>query len=195
MELIDRARLKERLNTLDQALDAPLDLIIVGGAAVVALVEHAEATRDIDLIRTEGYRELSRSPEGRVILDLAEELGLSDRSDSFEVHLPESWKERCRHSPELSGKHISVFVPCPEDLAVMKVFRFNTKDQTDIEKLASLQSFDLQLFRTSFLETLPFAIGDLRHHAQSFMLVWNALVSDDILTIEQVLESAGISSK
>jgi len=194
MELIDRDGLAERLNRLDEALTDPLDLILVGGAAVVALVKGAEATRDIDLIRTTGFDKLSRSPEGRAVIALSESLGVSARSDGFEVYLPERWRERSREMSALAGERIRVFVPRPEDLAVMKVFRFHAKDQADIELLTSLPDFDIDLFRTGFLDALHASIGHPRFPAQSFMMVWNVLQPDRAMTVEGVLESAGLTS-
>ena len=194
MELIDRDGLAERLNRLDDALIDPLDLILVGGAAVVALVDEAEATRDIDLIRTTGFDELSRSPEGRAIITLSEKFGFSARSDAFEVYLPERWRERSREIPALAGERLRVFVPRPEDLAVMKVFRFYAKDQADIELLTSLSDFDIDLFRQGFLDALHAAIGHPRLPAQSFTMVWNVLQPDRAMTVDVVLEAAGITS-
>jgi hypothetical protein len=195
MRLIDRLELRNRLHRLNAALNHSLDMIIVGGAAVVGLVDDAEATSDIDLIRTIDLDDLGNSLEGQEVLDLARDLGISTASDAFEIHLPESWLERRQELVELGGNHLRVFVPCPEDLAAMKLFRFHAKDAADIEKLSSLPDFDPFLFRSSFLASLAAAIGHSRLHAQSFVMVWNVLMPEQAMDIDQVLAAAGIDCR
>ena len=94
MELIDRDALRGRFEELDKVLDAPLSLILVGGGAVVALVEDAESTKDIDYIRTKELDELLRTQAGQKLREIAEELGFSDHSHAFEAYLPEDYLER-----------------------------------------------------------------------------------------------------
>ena len=195
MELIDRDALRGRFEELDKVLDAPLSLILVGGGAVVALVEDAESTKDIDYIRTKELDELLRTQGGQKLREIAEELGFSDHSHAFEAYLPEDYLERSRIVPELSGERLRVFVLSPEDLALMKLFRFASKDQSDIEKLTSLAGFDLERLRTSFLQMLPIVVGDRRWCAGSFTTVWNKLNPELPHTIEEVLEAAGIEQE
>ena len=102
--------------------------------------------------------------------------------------------ERVVYAKSFSGKFLKVFTPCPEDLAIMKLFRFVAKDVEDIQRLFALSSFDANLFRNRFYSVLPIAIGDPRWHAQSFVILWNKQVPDRPLSVEQVLDACGIKS-
>lgn len=86
-----------------------------------------------------------------------------------------------------------VFVPCPEDLAVMKVYRFLSKDQDDLYRLARLPTYGRDLFQRSFLSVLKVSIGDKRRNAQSFAQAWNALFDPEPrLDTDEVLRRAGL---
>jgi hypothetical protein len=50
----------------------------------------------------------------------------------------------------------------------------------------------LAAFRNAFAATLPFAIGDLEWHAQSFVMLWNRLYPDSPVEVGQILREAGL---
>lgn len=76
----------------------------------------------------------------------------------------------------------------------MKVFRFLSKDQDDLYRLAHLPGFDGDLFQESFLAVLRFSIGDKRRDALSFAEAWNALFHPEPrLDTDEVLRRAGLA--
>jgi len=76
----------------------------------------------------------------------------------------------------------------------MKVFRFLSKDEEDLVRLASLASFDRNLFLESFLSVLRFSIGNKRRDALSFAQTWNTLFpSEAPLDTDEVLRRAGLA--
>jgi len=192
-DLIDRKLLEHLLRKLEAAGEAEFEVILVGGSAVLVLVSDALATRDIDVLWTDGLRLLSQSLGEEGWSTLKAELRLSTRSDPFEIHLPPDWRDRARLSPEFSVGKLSVFTPAPEDLAVMKLFRFRAKDAEDIRNLAS-GPFDRGAFRRAFVSTLPFGIGDPRWHAQSFVMLWNGLYPESPIELDEIVREAHISA-
>jgi hypothetical protein len=153
---------------------------------VVALVPDSEATRDIDLLWTDSLRSLVERL-GRPEWDrLATGIALSLRADIFEMNLPEDWQSRARRISDLCFGNLAVFTPAPEDLAVMKMFRFNAKDAQDIQRLAAVD-FDRERFKGSFLAVLPYAIGSRGWHAQSFEMLWNRLWPEVALSAGELL--------
>jgi hypothetical protein len=191
--LLQLKEIKEFIIALDLAVPTPgTEITLVGGAAVALLCEDMErATDDIDTLNCE-------------TLEIAIKVGTSHsppvninaRAGMFDNYLPEDWQSRRRLVfPFQPGTHkLRVFVPCPEDLAVMKVFRFLTKDQDDLYRLAQLPEFDRALFLRSFLSVLRFSIGDKRQDALSFALAWNALFdSESVLDIDELLRLAGLT--
>jgi hypothetical protein len=189
--LITRDGLKLLLAQLDALVDQPVELLLVGGAAVLVHSPAGVATRDLDAIPTASHAvlvaALARHPTAATTVDL------STASAGFEACLPDDWLDRVQRSEEFSTLRIAVLVPSPEDLAVMKLFRYVAKDAEDIARLAALQAFDPTAFRQRFLHTLATAIGEPRRHAQSFCLLWNELYTHDPVEIDALLQEAGLS--
>ena len=189
-QLITRDGLKVLLAQLNALVDEPVELLLVGGAAVLVHSTEGVATKDLDAFPTESLRILQAALEAHS--QAAPAVDLNTTSTGFESYLPEGWEGRVQLSDEFSTQRISVFTPSPEDLAVMKLFRYVAKDAEDIARLAAISAFDPAAFRSRFLSTLPVAIGQPRVHAQSFSLMWNALYPSEPATIDSVLEAAGI---
>lgn len=189
-------RLKEIrafLRALDRSIPAAeMEISLIGGAAVALLCADEEReTDDIDTLTTEALGEAARVGALQV-----PPVNVNDRGRMFDNYLPEDWESRRRQVFPLSpGRHrLRVFVPCPEDLAVMKVFRFLSKDEDDLVRLAALASFDRTLFLKSFLSVLKSSVGDKRRDAQSFALTWNALFrSEPPIDTDEVLRRAGLT--
>lgn len=109
--------------------------MIVGAAVTLLCADDERQTDDIDTLAGSA-------------LEIAMQVGarqnppvnVSARGDMFDNYLPEDWESRRRQVFPFSpgSHHLRVFVPCPEDLAVMKVFRFLSKDQDDLYRLAQL---------------------------------------------------------
>lgn len=178
----------DRLNGLAEGLD--VDLALVGGCAVLALAGGGEATRDVDALRTDSLLALERKLGESAWTALCQELELNTRSDMFLAHLPQDWEQRAILHPRLSKGSIRLFTPSAEDLAVMKLFRLNSKDAADIKTLAGLPGFDPSLLRRLFVSVLPFALGDQVWHAQSFEMAWNGLYPAQPISRDQILAEA-----
>jgi hypothetical protein len=189
MSLLGRDDLQAILAGAAARLVEPVDIIVVGGGAMLVLAPEARSTRDIDLLPTAGAEAFRRAVTG------AHGIEVGTAAAAFEVLLPDGWESRLALAVELSGPSLRAFTPAPEDLAVMKLFRFLAKDAEDIRKLAALPGFDRDAFRERFLSTLPTAIGEPRWHAQSFALIWNALYPDDPVEEGAILASAGIGAR
>ncbi len=188
--LLTREDIRRLVLGVGPLLPRPVHILVVGGAAVLALCPEGSATRDIDAMRTEdidvfldAVRKWS-SGEGSRRIDV------NTRSDAFEVYFPEDWRERVSVVDDLSTPMVQVLVPSPEDLAIAKVFRFGAKDADDIALLAALPGFDRQRFREGFLNVLPVAIGNKRWHAQSFAMAWNRLWPDSPVDAEDLVRAA-----
>ncbi len=186
--LISRDDLKYLLARLDRVISEQVDLLLVGGSAVLVLCPRAVATKDLDAFPTDSLHHLSRALKNIRTQD--ETIDLNTASAAFETYLPDDWQSRIIISAEFSTNSIRVFTPAAEDLAVMKVFRYVAKDAEDIVRLADLGNFHSEDFRSRFLDVLPVTIGDTRRHAQSFCLAWNALYPDRKHEIDEVLKAA-----
>jgi hypothetical protein len=191
--LLQLKEIRDFIRTLDRAIPDPgTDITLIVGAAVTLLCADDERqTDDIDTLAGSA-------------LEIAMQVGarqnppvnVSARGDMFDNYLPEDWESRRRQVFPFSpgSHHLRVFVPCPEDLAVMKVFRFLAKDQDDLYRLAHLPDFDRNLFQKSFISVLRFSVGDKRRDALSFAQTWNALfTSEPPLDTDEVMRRAGLA--
>jgi hypothetical protein len=185
--LLSLADLRGFLRKVDSADGPDLDLVLVGGAAVQLLCnDGSRFTRDIDLLTDETLPQLRR-----VAAAAFPDVDINARSRMFEQNLPDDWRDHLRLVHE-GRKRLRVFVPCPEDLAVMKLLRMGPKDEADIERLTQLAGFDRKRFHDGFLDVLGRAIGPRRLHAQSFVLAWNELFPEEpALDIDAVIAAAG----
>ena len=170
MSRMDRRDLERALAHLDVLCPGPVELTLVGGAAVALLVPDTRVTFDLDAMAGPGLPGLLAALAEHDAAD--ERPPLSTRSDAFELFLPPDWRER-RIVHHLSGlRRLTVLTPAPEDLAVMKLFRFHAKDADDIARLSQRPGFDRERLRTAFETTLPGALGDPAWHRQSFQMIW-----------------------
>jgi hypothetical protein len=185
MSLFGRDDLRALLAGAATRLQGPVDIIVVGGGALLALVPAARVTRDLDLLPTPGAAAFRRA------VGAARGVEVGTAAGGFEALLPDGWESRLVLSDTLSCPPLRVFTPAPEDLAVMKLFRFLAKDAEDIRRLAALPGFDRGAFRERFAAALATAIGEPRWHAQSFELIWNALYPDASIDAEAILALAG----
>jgi hypothetical protein len=177
---LDRCQLLEILRAVDDDLREPASLLLVGGAAVLLLTQTTRVTLDVDLLASEGVERALEVAERRATSVF------SLRSDAFEICLPEDWRDRLTWH-DLRLTHLTIGTPAPEDLAVMKVFRFLAKDADDIASLFHTPGFGHRAWRRRFIDTLPYVIGEPRWHAQSFVMIWNRLVPEEPLRVEDVV--------
>ena len=166
-----------------------VDLVVVGGAAVLLLSDSVHVTTDIDVFQTTGLRSFSQligiQEWGRLQL----ELNLSTAADMFATQLPLDWEKRTVMQPGVSTERVRVMTLSPEDLAVMKIFRLNSKDAADIQALATSSHFDPELMRTLFLSALPDVIGRPEWHIQSFLMIWNSLYPDNRISADELVNA------
>lgn len=172
-------------------LETDIILVIVGGSAVLALSDCANVTRDIDIFKTDSLEKLERKLGQSAWTELLNQQNLSTNAHIFSNYLCEDWQKRCVFHERLSFGSMKVLTPSAEDLAVMKLFRLNSKDAADIQILAALPDFDRHLMKALFLNVLPTAIGRPEWHAQSFEMVWNGLYPSEPITQSEILAEAG----
>ncbi len=193
MKLITYEMLARLLKGAAEHLEEKVDILIVGGGAVLAWCPDGSATKDIDAMKTDGIATFIDAVDRWCAVRGEGPVDVNTGADPYEVFFPEDWRDNVRLSKELSTGPLRVFLPRPEDLAVAKVFRFHAKDAMDIGRLSDLAFFDREVFMAGFLNVLPVALGNAREHALSFAQVWNRLYPDEAVEFEDLLKRVGIS--
>ncbi len=144
---MDTSRLKEILERLDAALEHPTELLIRGGAAVLAHGLEQRVTIDIDVLPSSRFVEadLRRACEAADVGFNPPDKDLTDR-DYIEV-VPEETLILPRPSPDrgyntvFRGLRLTVRTPPAADLVAGKLKRLEAEDVADVDFL--IQRFRL----------------------------------------------------
>ncbi|MBN2802324.1 MAG: hypothetical protein JXR91_04440 [Deltaproteobacteria bacterium] len=190
MILVDQTKLKSFIRYIDAKLDHPVSLYIAGGSAVVILCPDAQSTKDIDTFSSNELlliKKINKSIPPDISLDI------NNGINTFEAYLPDDWKNHSIHSSIFSGKYLQIYTLCPEDLVLMKTFRFNSKDAQDIEKLLALDSFNKNKYKKRFMEMFRAAPpGQPIVHAGSFAMIWKKIHPGSSITAQKILKLADL---
>ncbi len=133
------------LELLDREIEAPAQLVVGGGAAMVLAYDHPLATEDVDAFAAKGGLRIAELAEAaRAVaaeLDAAPDW-LNAHFETFTGVLPDGYGERLR--PVFRGARLRVDALGPEDLLIMKCFAGRDKDRPHARRLVHLAS-DLDL--------------------------------------------------
>jgi hypothetical protein len=157
---MDASKLKQIFERLDAALEQPTDLLIRGGAAVLAHGLEQRVTLDIDVLPSSSFVEadLRRACEAADVGFNPPDKDFTER-DYLEV-VPEETLILPRPSPDrgyntvFRGVRLTVRTPPAADLVVGKLKRLEAEDFSDVEFL--IQRFRLtESDLTEAFERLP----------------------------------------
>jgi hypothetical protein len=159
------------LERVDAELDAPHELVIVGGAAIGLRYASAHLTSDIDSVTSTRDRALWAAIE-RACKKLQQEDGLRRPPQvgyigvSFEP--PENWESRRRKVP-LALRHLRVYVPERHDLALSKVSRGLSRDFAALKAMHEEKAFRLRTLVDRYEEARLVRVGDNRRFKGNFL--------------------------
>ncbi|MCL1798631.1 MAG: DUF6036 family nucleotidyltransferase [Eggerthellaceae bacterium] len=139
---MDRENLIERLRDLDENAQIitgvpPIKhpVVIVGGAAfLLSGLTSRNTTYDIDVFMAD-----------RAIKAIFEEdPNLNFRCSAYMESIPHNYEDRLQRLP-IATKVIEYYAPCSEDLAIMKLFRWEDRDVQDLTNPTFLEKLDWNL--------------------------------------------------
>jgi len=170
MQRFDVQAIRDQLAAMDQVLDEPLRIIIIGGAAVALHIGSASiATKDIDTWQL-GAIDLARLLSAAAALPIGiGPAAVADMPWDFEARL-------IRILPELTT--LLVFLPEVHDLVLSKVVRWSDGDETQLHALHAHTPLDPARLVERFKSDMTHAIGDPRRLRQHFLLMIDALFGD-----------------
>jgi hypothetical protein len=132
---MDRQELIEMLQALDQQIDSPLDLVLVGGAAMILYYGASRATRDIDVLVIRGSVSELRDAAAKVAAgsDLPEDW-INDAVKGFADILPRDFDQRLIPL-ELPSVHLRAYILGRPEQAAMKIVALREQDLEDLDLL------------------------------------------------------------
>lgn len=166
------------LKALDEALDEPAKLVVIGGSALVLGYGGAAATNDIDTFESylDAIKEAAEQARTKTGLNIP-------IVNSGIAQLPNGYEDRLmRVLPHL--KNLEVLVLDAYDLAVSKLVRGNEHDRQQLAQLHALTPFDLDTLVTRFRDLMATYVGDptepwwsLRHLVEE---LWGDIAAADV---------------
>jgi hypothetical protein len=166
------------LTAIDEHLESPFRLELIGAAAAILAFKINRGTFDID--STNDVRKIEKACQAARVttgLDIpVQTVGIYDGPYEYESRLTRM------SAPRL--KKLQIFVPEKHDWALMKVMRFNQKDIDDIQAVGDRVGFKKDTFIGRFL-------GEMTHvHGNKTDLIANFLTMMERLFGEVEADSA-----
>jgi hypothetical protein len=165
MKTYTRDQILGFLAEVDDLLDEPSTLEIIGGAAALLAYGAHRPTKDIDSFAglDERIIEAARRAEHRIPLDRA---AVADP--------PYNYEDRLRLL-ELPFRNLQVVVPDRHDLLLMKAVRAMRNDDEVIQEMHAAEPFDLAILVNRYKTEMGHAIGDRRILDQKIQLILEKL--------------------
>jgi hypothetical protein len=144
----DATLLERFLRAVDEELEAPQDIIIIGGAALSIAYRNSYATRDIDLWSSPEpvFWEACRRARARLHLDIPV-------SPAGVAQAPHDFESRLLPVEHLGLKRLKIWVPERHDLAMMKTVRGAANDLEAIREMHEEAPLALETLLSRFHET------------------------------------------
>jgi hypothetical protein len=153
----DATLLKRFLRAVDEELEAPQDIIIIGGAALSIAYRNSYATRDIDLWNSPGpvFWEACRRARARLRLHIPV-------SPAGVAQAPLDFESRLLPVEHLGLKRLKIWVPERHDLAMMKTVRGAANElETLLSRFHETEVMGSRgMFRLAFLEVVALLFGE-----------------------------------
>lgn len=132
---MDRLELIAALRDLDRELSAPVDLVIVGGAAMILHFGAGRATRDVDVLAVGGDADmLWRAVRSVATARELPEDWVSDAAKGFGSVLPPDFRARVERL-DIGCDRLRLFVLGWPDQVALKIIALREQDLEDLDLL------------------------------------------------------------
>jgi hypothetical protein len=169
----NRIELVKFLRGMDEELSAPVEMLIIGGAAASLRYGATSTTRDIDTWTTIPAAVHQAAHRARAKTGLEIPLEQASVADA-----PYHYEDRTRRMP-LKLRWLRVRVPERHDLALMKIIRGDRHDEDVIAEIHAKHPLDQALLIDRFENEMGHVIKDERILRQQFRLLVSRLFGPD----------------
>jgi len=144
-------KLHEYLQEIDNKLDRPLEVTIIGGAALILKYHHVRVTYDIDILNAPDARMLSSFVEQHKALNEKYKIPIHVIDSSFFPVTDDFLEKRVRYAED-AFKNLKVLILDLYDLILSKLDRCNSKDRDDIQWLKENFIIDVERLIKAYQE-------------------------------------------
>jgi hypothetical protein len=181
MRVYTPRELRRFLAAVDGALEGPVEVVVIGGAAAALEYGVTSGTRDIDTwtrVRDDLAVAARRARQATGLAVPLAQSGVADGPHDFEARLE-------RALPRL--RRLKVMVPERHDLVLMKVLRGDENDLQAIEAIHQRSPLELSILLTRYREEMGAAIIDPRRLRGQFLTMVERLFPEDVDEAEKGL--------
>lgn len=158
---MESQELIEVLRKLDKHLSVPLDLILIGGAAMILHFGAQRATRDVDVLVLQGnVTELRKAVKAIAVEHGLPENWLNDAAKGFADILPPDFRQRLVFL-DFGFRHLRLYVLGRPEQVALKIIALREQDLEDLEVLLPQLS-----------ETEKRVVVGIMHHVSKFRPDW-----------------------
>ena len=159
----EKEEIKRFLLAMDQYLEAPAEMILIGGTAALLAYQASGRTQDIDTYnRIEHLQKAYK--KAKKVTGINIPLSRSSVADG-----PHDFESRLKNYNELPLKKLQIKVPEVVDLILMKIIRGVEHDLETIRDLIQKQSVQSKSLVERFEKEMGHVIGDQRRIKQNFL--------------------------
>ena len=168
-----RDELQHFFDTLDECLEEPATIVLVGGSAVILAYGVTTTTIDIDTF-TNSTKALDEA-----LKRAREKTGLAPPlSRAGPAQAPEGYEERLVRQPT-RGRFLKLYVLERHDLAISKALRADERDRQHLVAMHKNEPFDFDVFVSRFKdEMLPVYVGNQAPIVDYFLWVIEELFGE-----------------
>ncbi len=169
----ERGELLGFFEAVDQALEEPATIILIGGSAVILAYGVTTTTVDVDTLnKTTDALKLA-------CLRAYEQTGLAPPlSQAGVAQVPECYEDRLVRHPT-GGSFLALYVLERHDLAISKAFRGDDRDRQHLMAMHAAKPLDFDILVSRFRdEVMPIYVGDLRAPLAHFLWIIEELFGE-----------------
>lgn len=158
---MDKQELIQTLQALDRQLHSPIEIVLVGGAAMILYYGARRATRDVDALVIRGeVAELRRAAAAVASQSDLPEDWINEGAKGFADILPRDFGERLIPL-DIETTHVRAYVLGLPEQATMKIVALREQDLEDLE-----------LLLPEMTESDRRALIEIMHHVATFRTDW-----------------------
>ena len=155
------------LRAFDQAIDQPVTLYLIGGAAITLAYDFQNRTTDLDAVAPNqsvlvlAGKDSELAQKFRLYIQSVSEIGLS---------VPKDWKKHCEllELPQLT--RIKIYVANLHDIILGKTARLEPRDLNDLMSLKAKKLIDLDFLLTRLNENRAEFRKNLEYRQNAILL-------------------------
>lgn len=172
MKKYNKDEIEHFLLAIDQNMNAPFKLIIIGGTAAALAYHVTSFTKDIDTVNNiEAIKKAYEAAKKKTGLDIP--MGPVGVEDG-----PYNYQDRLEEYRIPGSKHLKIFIPERHDFVLMKMIRGQQNDIDMVKEIHKASQLDYEKLIDLIKTEMTSVTGNKNRIKSNLLLMFEALFSD-----------------